>query len=119
MVFLQSNINPKYKFLKKKRHLPKDPTDLFYDTKFEIYLDRPVELKEYLYNEYYEQIVIAGVKTNALDCSYVGEYDSSANTQTSKERKGKIYQDLKGRSVYKSNKDQYCITRWRLLNPYG
>lgn len=42
IIFLQSNINPKYKFLKRKRHLPTDPssTDLFYDTKFEIYLDQ-------------------------------------------------------------------------------
>jgi len=142
IIFFQSNINPKYKFLKRKRHLPTDPssTNLFYDTKFEIYLDRPVELKNYLYNEYYEQFVIAVVKANdddpdhevknqkdhsdanngndLLNCSYVSEYDCSANAQT-KRRKGKIYQDLKGRNVYKRNHEQFCITRWRLLNTYG
>ena len=61
----------------------------------------------------------ANNRHDELNCSYVSEYDSSANVPTTKRRKGKIYQDLKGRIVYKRNNDQYCITRWRLLNPYG
>ena len=60
IIYLPTSIKPDYGFLKRKQHLPEDPTstDVFYDTLFDKYLDRPDELQDVLYPDYIRHYMI-------------------------------------------------------------
>lgn len=64
VIYLPTTIKPDYGFLKRKEHLPEDPssTDVFYDTLFEKYLDRPDELQDVLYPDYVCRYLIGSSK---------------------------------------------------------
>lgn len=70
--YLPTTIKPDYGFLKRKEHLPEDPssTDVFYDNLFEKYLDRPDELQDVLYPDYVRRYIIGSSKGKTIpqDC---------------------------------------------------
>ena len=60
IIYVPTSMKPEYGFLKRKQHLPEDPssTDVFYDTVFDKYLDRPSELQDVLYPDYIRNYMI-------------------------------------------------------------
>ena len=57
VLYLPVEIQPSTKVFKRKAHLPKDPesTDVYYDSKIEKYLERPKELREVTYPDFYRK----------------------------------------------------------------
>ena len=56
VVFISTQLNPKSRVIKRLYHQPEndDSTDIYYDTPFEKYLQRPLILKDITYKDFYE-----------------------------------------------------------------
>ena len=60
VIYLPIELTPSSKVIKRKQHLPSDPhsEDIFYNTKFDKYLNRPKELNNVTYPDFYRHYII-------------------------------------------------------------
>ena len=115
VIFLPTDLNPQYGFLKRKQHLPEDPNskDIYYDNYLEKYMDRPAELENVLYKDWASKYTIC--KYNAKSDNADDESDDE-NEEKSKPD-NKVLYDKQGRK-WKLRKKE-AIPRWKFFLPNG
>ena len=121
-IFLPTEFSPLCRMLKRLQHLPNDPSskDVYYDNMFDKYLNRPLSLKELLYEEYFQQYTIMANR-KPISASQVLSDESDYNSDDSEgsylEGLQNVLLDHKGRQVKRRKKP--AVTRFRHIWPYG
>ena len=124
VVFCPTEVDPAYKYIKRKAHMPADPgsSDIFYDTILDKYLDRPQLLAHLKYPDYLRQYRV-GAKQKPSD------QESESETSDRDEEDGRNHkevlkgqnglQDKKHRKITKRKDKKQAVPRWRFLLPNG
>jgi hypothetical protein len=112
VVYMPTEFDPKVSYLKRQQDLPQDRSskDIFYETLFQKYLDRPVKLQNVTYPDFCRQYRYDN-KTSKSDIS---DDDTEVIHQS-----GSGLQDKKGRKIIKRPKGKEAVPRWRFLVPCG
>ena len=117
VIYLPTEINPEYSFLKRKEHLPHDQnsTEVFYDNLLQKYMDRPAQLEHMLYEEWASKYMPDRNVARASDAAMnSGGDDSDTNAEPALPA---VLTDLKGRKWRRRNIE--AIPRWRFFMPNG
>ena len=117
VIYLPTEINPEYSFLKRKEHLPHDrnSTDVFYDNLLQKYMYRPLQLEDMLYEEWASKYMpdrnVARQSDTAMNS---GGDDSDMDAEPTLPT---VLTDIKGRKWRRRNIE--AIPRWRFFMPNG
>ena len=105
VMYLPTDLNPQYGFVKRNQHLPSDPEsdDIFYSNMLEKYMERPTDLENVLYVDWAEKYIISRSSGSQTD---------DARTQPHDRR---TYIDLKGRKWKRRTKE--AVARWKFYMP--
>jgi ATP-dependent DNA helicase PIF1 len=124
VIFCPTELDPKYRMLKRKCHLPEDPEsgDVFYQNLLDKYLRRPKELASVLYLDFVRFYIYARGKAlgggQSSDEETDGKEDCSMPVPAKKQRVvAKTFKDLDGR-VVRERLGRPAVPRYRFFRMY-
>eukprot|EP00112_Aurelia_sp_Birch-Aquarium-sp1_P026726 Seg968.10 transcript_id=Seg968.10/GoldUCD/mRNA.D3Y31 product="hypothetical protein" protein_id=Seg968.10/GoldUCD/D3Y31 len=120
IVYLPTEFNPEYGFVKRREHLPEDPesTDVFYDNYLQKYMDRPIQLEHLLYPDWAANYAIArGASAEAAEDSEDSDGNSDQSDAEESILPRGVLTDLKGRRWKRRTKE--AVPRWKFYLPNG
>ena len=116
VIYLPIEFETRHKVLKRREHLPEDPesTDVFYATKQEKYLMRPLELAELTYPNYFRFYKERNERLHRADDILDGFDNADADSEITV---GGAVKDRRGRVIVKRRHP--VVIRFPFLLPYG
>ncbi len=128
VIYLPTDLDPEYGFLKRKQHLPQDPdsTDIYYSNYLEKYMDRPAELENVLYEEWASKYTICRTNKPRNDEDEADNDENEPDSENEadkddesarKQNDSQILQDKAGRK-WKKRKVE-AIPGWKCFLPNG